>query len=127
MISNNFNMMGFLIANSRGKKLSKSVRNRNALLSAFIPGDNFAGLLTPMALVDKEVAIQERKELSDDKANTENFLLAHGSTLTDAKKAELYKAYLLALEPQVSADTVSNIPFYHRISPAVQTIIKNSF
>ncbi|MEO0469288.1 MAG: hypothetical protein AAF206_06700 [Bacteroidota bacterium] len=68
---NQFNFMGFLVAHQRGKKLSKSNRNKNAMLSALFPAGNMASVVAPMALADKEVAKLERNEATQKLTDTQ--------------------------------------------------------
>lgn len=132
---NNFNFMGFLIAHNRMKdKTEKSTRTRTAMLSAMVPANNFAGMLTPLALADKEVVKVEKDEVNAQLSTTnkvlndsQNFIVYVGEgdgTLDAASKAAFYVAYLLSIDPTITGATVTQNAFFQRITdPAVQQAI----
>lgn len=60
-------LMGLLVAHSvAGKKLPSKDRSRLMLTSALLPAPGIAGVLTPMALAQKEVAEHERRQAQSD-------------------------------------------------------------
>ena len=126
MANTTFNFMGFLIAHQRGKDLDKKDRNKNSLLSAFVPSDNIAGILTPLALVDKEVAKKEKSEVESENLVLKNQLNQMDLILlrtveeatpldTPKRKGDYLLSFMKTVYPNLKAANLDTNPFFNKI------------
>ncbi|GJM29137.1 MAG: hypothetical protein DHS20C17_17720 [Cyclobacteriaceae bacterium] len=124
----NMNTTGFLLALQRGKNknISSNDRKKNAFLAAMLPQDNFSGIITPIALVDKEAAKKERDEavsqrnvlaVSLNKAN-EYVIELMEAAADDDSKAEIVAGYIKKVYPQIELPKVAGLPVFKLINNA---------
>ena len=137
---NNLNNRSFLLALFRaGDKLKKSKKVSTALLSGMLPYDpqkfNVAEYLTPISMVDNEIAQAQNAQLTQNLNTTSHQLQQATSFIVnmveepevldnDDKKAELLVKYIRKISPGASQKLVQFLPVYKQISDvAVQKLV----
>jgi hypothetical protein len=126
MVNTKFNFLGFMIAHQRGKNLDKKDRNKSSLLAALVPSDNFTGVLTPIALVDKEVAKKENGELETENAELKQKIGAMDQFLintvkdappleTDKQKGDFLVSFVRRVYPDLKVEELDRQDFYRKI------------
>lgn len=121
----NMNMMGLLIAHSvAGKKLQGQQRTKALLTSALVPAQGIAGILTPMALTQKEVAEQERRTLQDLRSAESAASLQGKHAANTALQALAEAAASLAKEHPPSARVIRALAAAFSARPEIKELIE---